>query len=65
VVTWSDEEKLRQRPKALVLVSSEYLCGFEALGLTQRSHDHLLEHSWVSGSIPISMKVVNGNGGGC
>jgi hypothetical protein len=51
--------------KVLILVSSEDLCGFEALGLSWRSRERLLEHSWVSGSILIPMKVVNGNGGGC
>jgi hypothetical protein len=46
------------------LVTKEDLLGLEASRLTQRSHGHHLEHSWVSGLILIPMKVVNGNGGG-
>jgi hypothetical protein len=52
------------RAESTHLVSSEDLRGFEAPKLTWRSRERLLEHSWVSGSIPIPMKVVNGNGGG-
>jgi hypothetical protein len=63
-VVRSDGLDLRHGPKVFVLVSSEDMCGFEASGLSRRSREHLLERSWVSCSIPIPMKVVNGNGGG-
>jgi hypothetical protein len=55
---------MHQGSKAFILVSSEDLRGFEALGLTWRSRERLLEHSWVSGLFLIPMKVVNGNGEG-
>jgi hypothetical protein len=64
-IVWSDGEELRQRMKALMLVIEGDLCGLKASGLTLRSREHLLEHSWVSGLISISIEVVNiENGGG-
>jgi hypothetical protein len=41
------------------LVTEEDMLGLEASGLTRRSRGHRLEHSWVSGLVPIPMKVVN------
>jgi hypothetical protein len=64
-VAWSDGKELRQRPKAPALVTEKDLRGFEMPGLTRRNHEDRLEHSGVSGLIPIPIKVVNESGGGC
>jgi hypothetical protein len=58
------ENGAMQRIEAPVLVSVEDLHGFKMPRSIGRSRGRLLEHSWVSGSIPIPMQVVNGNGGG-
>jgi hypothetical protein len=52
------------KAKAPISVTEEDLHGLEASGLTRSSRGHRLEHSWVSGLVPIPMKVVNGNDGG-
>jgi hypothetical protein len=59
-----DGEELRQRPKSPVWVTKEDMHGLEAPGLTQRSHGHRLEHLWEFDLVPMSMNIVNGNGGG-
>jgi hypothetical protein len=53
-----------QRSKEPMLVIEEEMRGFKAPELTQRSHEHRLGHSGVSGLILIPMKVVNENRGG-
>jgi hypothetical protein len=56
------EKSHAKRPRVSILILEERKHGFEAPSLIQQSHEHLLEHSWMSRLIPIPIKVVNESG---